>query len=71
MARALAAVRRELQFVFQDPYASLNPRMRIGNSIAEPIDIAGGHSRKERNERIVELLEIVGLPPLQCRALPA
>jgi oligopeptide/dipeptide ABC transporter ATP-binding protein len=58
----LAAVRSRLQFVFQDPYASLNPRMRIGSAIAEPIDIAGTHSRKDRNDRVAELLELVGLP---------
>jgi peptide/nickel transport system ATP-binding protein len=58
----LAAVRSRLQFVFQDPFASLNPRMRIGSAIAEPIDIAGTHSRKDRNDRVAELLELVGLP---------
>ena len=58
----LVAVRSRLQFVFQDPYASLNPRMRIGSAIAEPIDIAGTHSRNDRNDRVAELLELVGLP---------
>jgi ABC-type microcin C transport system duplicated ATPase subunit YejF len=61
-AKHLANVRSRLQFVFQDPYGSLNPRMRVGDCIAEPLDIAGGASRKERADRIVELLEIVGLP---------
>ena len=59
--RALATVRRRLQFVFQDPHASLNPRMRIGEAIAEPIDVAGGWSRKDRADRVAELLELVGL----------
>jgi oligopeptide/dipeptide ABC transporter ATP-binding protein len=59
---SLAAVRSRLQFVFQDPYAALNPRMRIGSAIAEPLDIAGTHSRKDRNDRVAELLELVGLP---------
>ena len=58
----LSNVRRRLQFVFQDPYGSLNPRMRVDDCIAEPLDIAGDVSRKERADRIIELLEIVGLP---------
>ena len=61
-ARHLANVRSRLQFVFQDPYGSLNPRMRVADCIAEPLDIAGDVSRRERADRIVELLEIVGLP---------
>nr|WP_244642260.1 ABC transporter ATP-binding protein [Chelatococcus reniformis] len=59
---SLAAVRARLQFVFQDPHAALDPRLRVGHSIAEPIDIAGTHSRRERNDRVRELLELVGLP---------
>ena len=66
----LAAVRSRLQFVFQDPYASLNPRMRIGSAIAEPIDIAGTHSRKDRNDRVAELLELVGLPKTSVERYP-
>jgi oligopeptide/dipeptide ABC transporter ATP-binding protein len=61
-ARETAAVRRRIQFVFQDPQSSLNPRMRIADIVAEPIDIAGGVSFQERSRRIAELLEIVGLP---------
>jgi len=59
---ALASVRRRLQFVFQDPQGSLNPRMRVDDAIAEPLDIAGGYSRRDRANRIGELLEMVGLP---------
>ena len=66
----LASVRSRLQFVFQDPYASLNPRMRIGNAIAEPLDIAGTHSRKDRNDRVAELLELVGLPKNSVERYP-
>jgi oligopeptide/dipeptide ABC transporter ATP-binding protein len=55
-------VRRRLQFVFQDPQNSLNPRMRAQNAIAEPLDVAGGWSRSARNDRVRELLEMVGLP---------
>jgi peptide/nickel transport system ATP-binding protein len=58
----LAAVRSRLQLVFQDPYAALNPRMRIGNAIAEPLDIQGSYSRRDRHDRVAELLELVGLP---------
>jgi oligopeptide/dipeptide ABC transporter ATP-binding protein len=61
-AAALAAVRRRLQVVFQDPQSSLNPRMRIGDAIAEPLDIAGGLTRSDRAARVGELLEQVGLP---------
>ena len=42
----LSTVRRRAQFVFQDPHAALNPRMRAGDSIAEPIDVAGAHTRR-------------------------
>ncbi len=59
---ALGAVRRRLQFVFQDPQNSLNPRMRAQDAIAEPLDVAGGLSRAARNDRVRELLEMVGLP---------
>ncbi len=61
-ARGLRAVRRRLQFVFQDPFASLDPRMRVADIIAEPIDIAGGLTRRDRAGRVDELLEMVGLP---------
>src|SRR4029453_8852833 len=66
----LASVRRRLQLVFQDPFASLNPRMRIGNAIAEPLDIAGSYSRKDRNDRVAELLDLVGLPKNSIERYP-
>jgi oligopeptide/dipeptide ABC transporter ATP-binding protein len=59
---ALGAVRQRLQFVFQDPQNSLNPRMRAQDAIAEPLDVVGGLSRAARNDRVRELLEMVGLP---------
>ena len=68
--RGLAAVRSRLQFVFQDPYASLNPRMRIGNAIAEPLDVQGTTSRRDRNDRVAELLELVGLPKISGERYP-
>jgi oligopeptide/dipeptide ABC transporter ATP-binding protein len=58
----LAAVRSRTQFVFQDPFAALNPRMRVGDSVAEPIDVTGAHTRRDRAERVKELLTMVGLP---------
>ena len=59
---ALRAVRSRLQFVFQDPFAALNPRMRVGRSVAEPLEIAAKLSRRDRNHRVAELFELVGLP---------
>ncbi|MGE0311455.1 MAG: ABC transporter ATP-binding protein [Lautropia sp.] len=60
-ARALARIRHRIQFVFQDPHAAMNPRMRIADLVAEPIDVKGGYSRRDRTDRIAELLELVGL----------
>lgn len=56
-------MRRHMQIVFQDPYASLNPRMTVGTIVAEPLIIHGGLSNSERAERVAELLEKVGLDP--------
>jgi oligopeptide/dipeptide ABC transporter ATP-binding protein len=62
-AGALRAERRHLQMVFQDPYSSLNPRMRVRDALAEPMLIHGiGASRAERFERVRALLADVGLP---------
>ena len=60
--QAMAPVRRRVQFVFQDPMGSLDPRMRIEDAIAEPLDIAGGLTRGERSGRVRELVALVGLP---------
>ena len=60
----LADFRREVQMVFQDPYASLNPRMKVRDIIAEGIDINGlAKNEKERNQRVDDLLKTVGLNP--------
>ncbi len=62
-AEALRQLRREVQIIFQDPYASLNPRMSIGQAILEPMRAHGiESSRSRRKERAVELLEKVQLP---------
>jgi len=61
-ARELRALRREMQIVFQDPYGSLNPRMRVGSIIAEGLVIHRIGTRSERQARVRELLELVGLP---------
>lgn len=55
-------LRHRVQFVFQDPHAALNPRMRVGESIAEPLAVRGGMTRAEREARVRELMELVGLP---------
>jgi len=62
--------RRDMQIVFQDPYASLNPRMTVGTIVAEPLIIHGGMNNSERAERVAELLEKVGLSPDYRRRYP-
>jgi peptide/nickel transport system ATP-binding protein len=55
-------LRRRMQMVFQDPYASLNPRHSVGRIVGEPLRVHGLSGRKESSSRVRELLEIVGLP---------
>jgi len=55
--------RRNMQIVFQDPFDSLNPRMRVGNIISEPLKVHKVGNNKEQEKRVQELLEVVGLPP--------
>ncbi|MFL6208161.1 MAG: ABC transporter ATP-binding protein [Pyrinomonadaceae bacterium] len=59
----LRALRREMQIIFQDPYASLNPRLKVRDIIAEPLVIHGIGDRRERRARVAELLSKVGLDP--------
>jgi oligopeptide transport system ATP-binding protein len=59
----LRQLRRQMQIVFQDPYASLNPRMTVGNIIREPLLIHGIGSATEQRDRVKELLQTVGLNP--------
>ncbi|HKO58098.1 MAG TPA: dipeptide ABC transporter ATP-binding protein [Thermoanaerobaculia bacterium] len=62
-ANDMRRMRRHMQIVFQDPYASLNPRMTVGTIIAEPLIIHGGLSSSDRDARVAQLLEKVGLSP--------
>lgn len=64
--KQLQDTRKELQMIFQDPYASLNPRMNIGEIIAEPLIIHDTMTKKERERRVHELLEYVGLNSYQA-----
>ena len=59
----LRDIRRHMQIVFQDPYASLNPRMRVQQIIEEPLDIHRVGTKAERRDRVAELLTLVGLDP--------
>src|SRR5215831_4309679 len=60
---ALRKMRRRVQLIFQDPIASLNPRRRIGDIVAEPLVISGVKDPDERNRRVHEVLSAVGLDP--------
>jgi peptide/nickel transport system ATP-binding protein len=64
MARhEIAPFRKEIQMIFQDPFGSLNPRMTLLDNVGEPLLVNGVRSRKERTERVAELLRVVGLRP--------
>ncbi len=60
---ALRSTRREMQIVFQDPYASLNPRMTIGDIVGEPLSVHSLGTRQRRRRTVEELLEVVGFNP--------
>lgn len=63
--------RRQMQMIFQDPYASLNPRMTVGNIIGEPLEVHNiGSNRAEQRERVQELLRVVGLNPYFVNRYP-
>ncbi|WP_236246587.1 ABC transporter ATP-binding protein [Streptomyces sp. CC210A] len=69
--RALKAVRRDIQMVFQDPYTSLNPRMTVGDIIGEPYEIHPEVAPKgDRRRKVQELLEVVGLSPEHVNRYP-
>ncbi|MFW8633687.1 dipeptide ABC transporter ATP-binding protein [Cribrihabitans pelagius] len=64
------AFQRQAQMVFQDPYSSLSPRMRIQNTMVEPLEIHGIGTRAERREKAAEMLRLVGLPPDMLKRYP-
>jgi len=68
--KELMDYRRQVQVVFQDPYSSLSPRMRVGDIIGEPIQTHERLSRRQLQERVGELLELVGLRPTMARLFP-
>lgn len=67
---ALSAFRRRVQFIFQDPYSSLNPRSRAGDIIREPMELLNVGPREERGGEVLRLMEAVGLRPDQARLFP-
>jgi len=69
-SREVRRLRRRMQIIFQDPYASLNPRMTVGEIIGEPLKIHGIATGKAAQERIAELLRLVGLRPYSANRYP-
>ncbi len=68
--RQLKPLRRQMQIIFQDPYSSLNPRMTIGDIVGEPLVVHGVARGREREARVRELLEAVGLNPAYMKRYP-
>jgi len=68
--KELRKMRRRMQIIFQDPYSSLNPRMTVGSIISEPLETHNLGSKKNRIERVRELLALVGLNPLYTNRYP-
>ena len=69
-ARRLRPLRRQMHMVFQDPYASLNPRKRVGSIIGDPLKIHGLGDKRERKAQVEQLLETVGLSPEHYNRFP-
>ena len=67
---ALRGLRRHMQFIFQDPYESLNPRMKIGEIVGEALEVHGIARGKENSRKVSELLEKVGLHPQDAQRYP-
>jgi oligopeptide/dipeptide ABC transporter ATP-binding protein len=68
--KRLSELRRRFQIVFQDPYASLNPRMTVGATLSEPLKVHFGWDQKQMDERVSELLSTVGLAPEHANRFP-
>ena len=68
--RDMDRYRRKLQIIFQDPYASLNPRITVGDAIAEPLIAHGVARRRAARERVLRLLDVVGLAPFHYNRYP-
>lgn len=68
--KQLRQIRRKIQMIFQDPYASLNPRMSVESIVREPLEIYKTVPRKERKDRVAELLNMVGLNPALMNRFP-
>jgi oligopeptide transport system ATP-binding protein len=68
--RGVRSLRREMQIIFQDPYASLNPRMTVGQMLAEPLALHGLASGQKAKDRVAELLQLVGLASYHAQRYP-
>ena len=69
-AQQIRALRQKMQIIFQDPFSSLNPRKPVASIVGEPLLIHGMKSRREREARVLELLEVVGLSKEHMRRYP-
>ncbi len=69
-SRQLKPLRKEMQMIFQDPFSSLNPRMTVGDIVAEPLVIHGIGTRQERRDRVAEMLQRCGLLPEHMNRYP-
>ena len=68
--RQLRQMRQKIQMIFQDPYASLNPRMSVQSIVSEPLEIYKTVPRKERKDQVAELMQMVGLNPVLMNRYP-
>jgi oligopeptide transport system ATP-binding protein len=68
--KKMQALRKKMQIIFQDPFSSLNPRKTVAHIIGEPLLVHGMRSRKKREERVLELLQVVGLRKEHMRRYP-